>query len=277
MTKQDQKFELGISSWTFPWAAGAAAGPQPEKKMSPLELLKRAVELDVQVVQIADNMPMELLSKEQLHELKCFAIESKITIEVGTKGLDTNHLTKMIEIAMFLEAKILRTLPVLFGEKIGMAEVESNIKKILPQIENKEITIVLENTEAFLVEEYKTLMEKINHPQFRMCLDAANAIGRLEGPYYFLDTLVKYCANYHFKDIKSVRSSTLMGFSVEGTVSGQGEIPLKYALSRLMEHNIYTSVILEQWPPLLDNLSDTLTNEQKMAEESIEYLKSILN
>ncbi len=276
MTNQSNQFKLGISSWTFPWASGAATGPQPEKKLTPLQLLEIAKELSVPVVQIADNMPLEKLSEQELNEVRSFALKNNIAIEVGTKGVEPAHLSKMIEIALYLDAKILRTLPALFGKKIGMDEVEKNIREILPQIESKGITLVLENTEAFSVDEYADLMERINHPGFRMCVDAANAIGKFEGPHYVIDNLVKYCANFHFKDIDCIRSSTLMGFNMVGAVSGQGQIPLKYAITKLKERGIFCSIILEQWPPLLDNMEATLENEKKMAVESILYIKSAL-
>ena len=277
MNKKVKKFELGISSWTFPWAVGAATGPQPKRKMTPLQLLEKAKKLGVSVVQIADNMPLEDLNSHQLSNVKSFAKENNIYIEAGTKDVDPEHLSRLLDIADYLESGVLRTLPALFGSKISMTELEENIRKILSLLEEKDITIVLENTEAFLVQEYADLMDRINHPKLKMCVDAANAIGRFEGPHYVVDTLAKYCANYHFKDIDSIRSSSLMGFSIIGAVSGKGKIPLDYALNKLTELGNYTSVILEQWPPLLDSIDATIANEQQMAELSISYLQSVLN
>ncbi len=57
-----QKLDFGISSWTFPWSVGVAKGPQPPQKMTALELLKKAKELNVNLVQIADNLPLEKLT-----------------------------------------------------------------------------------------------------------------------------------------------------------------------------------------------------------------------
>ncbi len=276
MNSSKKTFELGISSWSFPWAIGVASGPQPDEKMTPIQLLEKAKELEVMLVQIADNMPLENLTSTQIQEIKTFAKENNIRIEVGTKGVDPEHLYKMLEISRYLESPILRTIPAIFGRKIEMIELEENIRDVLSRFQKEGITIVLENTEAFVVAEYAELMDRVNHPNFRMCVDTANAIGRFEGPHYVIDTLSKYCANFHFKDINITRSPSLMGFNIEGTVSGQGNIPLKYALGKLANLGLFTSVIIELWPPLQANFNHTLKLEQQMVEESVLFMKSFL-
>jgi len=276
MNNSKKTFKLGISSWSFPWAIGAASGPQPDEKMTPIQLLEKAKELGVTIVQIADNLPIENLTSTQMQELKTFAKENNIRIEVGTKGVDPEHLHRMLEISRYLESPILRTIPAIFGRKIEMIELEENIRNVLSRFQNEGVTIVLENTEAFLVAEYADLMDRVNHPNFRMCVDMANAIGRFEGPHYVIDTLSKYCANFHFKDINITRSPSLMGFKIEGTVSGQGNMPLKYALGELAKLGFFTSVIIELWPPLQANFNHTTKLEQQMVEESVLFMKSFL-
>jgi len=269
-------FKLGISSWTFPWAVGAASGPQPDEKLSPLQLLAKAKELDVSLVQIADNMPLEKLTPVQIQELRNYSKQNNISIEVGTKGVDPEHLYELLDIAIILESKILRTIPAIFGRTIEMDELEECIRTVIPRFQKEGVTIILENTEAFFATEYAALMDRVNHPNFRMCVDLANALGKFEGPHYVMDMLSKYCANYHFKDVKIIRSPSLMGFSIEGTVSGKGNIPLSYALKSLVNQGFYPSVIIELWPQLQPNFEDTLQFEQQMAKESVQYMKSFL-
>ncbi len=277
MEESGNKFKLGISSWTFPWAVGAASGPQPKEKMTAIQLLGKARELNISLVQIADNLPLEKLSNQELRDLKCFSEENNIKIEVGTKGHDPDHLSKMLDIAVFLESPVLRTLPALFGKRADIHEVEHNIRMVLPKFEKAGVTIVLENTEAFFAAEYADLMDRVNHKNLRMCIDLANALGKLEGPHYVMDKLGKYCANYHFKDVRVIRSPSIMGFSVEGTASGQGGMPIDYAIKSLKSLGLYVSVIIELWPPLLQSIEDTLHSEQLMATESVLFLKKYLN
>ena len=51
---------LGIGSYTYGWAIGVS-GHAPERPMGALDLLERAAELGVGLVQVADNLPLHRL------------------------------------------------------------------------------------------------------------------------------------------------------------------------------------------------------------------------
>ena len=137
------QFKFGISSWSYPWSIGVKVGPQPIKKMSALELIKKAKELGVEIVQIADNLPIENLSESELNDLYVFAEENKICLEVGTKGTSPGHMLQFLEIAKKLHSPIVRTLPALFGKKAILQEIRNNFIEILPEFEKEGITIVI--------------------------------------------------------------------------------------------------------------------------------------
>ncbi len=269
-------FHFGISSWSYPWSIGVNKGPQPQQKMTALELLQKAVELNVGLVQIADNLPLEHLSSYEIEELVHFASEHNLQIEVGTKGTEPDHLLKFLEIARTLKSPLLRTLPALFGKKAVLDEVEYNVRAVLPQFQKANVVIVLENTEAFHADEYVKLMDRIDSPYFQMCLDLANALGVMEGPEYVMDQLIPYCGNFHFKDVEVTRSQTLMGFSVHGKPSGQGQIPLHKALTALKSKSLYPSVIIELWPPFQENLAQTIKLENEWVKQSVNYMHGVL-
>jgi 3-oxoisoapionate decarboxylase len=270
-------FRIGISSWTFPWAVGVNKGPRPDKLMTVFDLLDKARELQVPVLQIADNLPLELLPEAALDELAEKAKAWNISIEIGTKGIDVAHLLRFLEIAKKFKSPILRTLPALFGKTAVFDEVKRNLAEVLPAFEKAGVIIVLENTEAFTAAEYVALMNEVNHPNLRLCVDLANALGKMEGPKYVFEQMLPYCANYHFKDVEIIRSQTLMGFSVKGKPSGQGQIPVKWVLNMLKSNRMFPSVIIELWPPLQDDIDKTVELENKWATESVASLKSIVN
>ena len=56
-------FRLGISSYTFAWAIGVPGHPTPSP-LSAFDLLERAAEYGVGVLQIADNLPLDRMSDE---------------------------------------------------------------------------------------------------------------------------------------------------------------------------------------------------------------------
>ena len=75
--------QLGISSYTFTWAIGVPGHP-PERPMEPLDLLERAAALDVRLVQVADNMPLDRLSHTDLDAFEKHAAELGLeVVELG--------------------------------------------------------------------------------------------------------------------------------------------------------------------------------------------------
>jgi len=267
--------KLGISSWSFPWAVGISKGPRLKRRMDVLELMEKAKELGVGLVQIADNLPLEDLPWETLVKCKRFASETGIHIEVGTKGLEPDHLMKFLEIAHFMHSPILRTIPEIFSERIDLKEIEVNLRQVLPAFEKEGITIVLGNQEAYKAEELAHLMETIDHPNLKICLDLSNALGSLEGPEYVMEKLGPWCGNFHFKDVKVIRAQTLMGFSIEGRPSGEGQIPAKWALDQLREFGIDHTTIIELWPPWQGDISSTVKLEEQWVIQSIEFMKTL--
>ena len=66
--------KLGIGSYTYAWAIGVLGHP-PDRPMGTVDLLNRAAELDVQVVQVADNLPLDQLTTAELDAFEKRAIE----------------------------------------------------------------------------------------------------------------------------------------------------------------------------------------------------------
>jgi 3-oxoisoapionate decarboxylase len=273
MNYPDVKF--GISSWTYPWSVGVANGPQPPSKLTVMDLLQKAKTLDVKLLQIADNIPLEKLSREELAELRSVAQEMNISLEVGTKGIEVDHLLNFLEIAVFLNSPIIRTLPGSILNKPELSEVGSNLRKVLPAFEKAGVVLVLENYEAFSAQEYLELMQSINHSNLRMCIDLANALGKMEGPYYFMEKLAPWCGNFHFKDVVVNRSTSFLGFSVIGKPVGQGDIPIKWVMAQLMKYNLYPTLIIEFWPPFQKTIEETMKMENEWALQSVEFMRTL--
>ncbi len=268
--------KFGISSWSYPWAMGVKVGPQPERIMTALDLLQKAVDYKVGLVQFADNLPLEDLSNQELKAVKVFADLHGIALEVGTKGNEEGHLLRFLDIALMFESPVLRILPAFFGSTGLMTEVEANIRKVLPAFEKAGITLVLENTEAFKAVEYRALMERVDHPRFRMCLDFANALGTMEGPEYVMERLLPWVGNFHFKDVKVSRSETVIGFSIYGAPAGQGDLSLPWAVEEFRNKGLEPSVILELWPLWSGSIEHTMELEDSWVRESVDYLRSVL-
>ena len=99
---------LGISSYSFVWAAGVRGYPPPPNPLTPLGLLDKAAKLGVRVVQIADNLPLDQLPETELESLLGRAQSLSIELELGTRGIQAEHLRRQLQLAARLGARLLR-------------------------------------------------------------------------------------------------------------------------------------------------------------------------
>ena len=267
--------QIGISSWSYPWAVGVSKGPRLKRRLSVTSLIEKAISLDVKLVQIADNLPLENLPWETMVKLKRLAGDTGITLEAGTCGVNPGHLMKFLEIAEFLRSPILRTVPSAPGKHVNISDLEDNLNEVITEFEKADIKIVLENTVDYKTDELVRLMESINHPNLRISLDLVNAIGSLEGPESVMSKLGPWCGNFQFKDVVVVRSMTPMGFNVEGRPSGKGDIPIQWALDKLKEMGVHHPTIIELWPPWQGDIESTVKLEEDWVAESVAFMKSL--
>lgn len=267
--------KLGISSWSVPWSIGIQGYPRPERPLSWMDLLEKAVEYDASVVQIADNLPLRDLEDTELDRLREAAFAKKLTLEAGTRGIDPEHLAQYVEIANRIGAGILRT--VLSGSLCGaqqLAAAEQSIRRVLPALERHGVTLAFENNEAFSATEFADLVHRIANPHVRICLDTANSLGRPETLQTVVENLAEYAVVLHAKDYDIRRIDTRMGFSIIGKPAGEGRVDFDWVLAELhRRERDGISVIVEHWPPFVGSIEETIRIEQDWLTRSVRFLK----
>ncbi len=264
---------LGIGSYTFTWAIGIPGYPVPKRKLTALDLIQKAVELKVQVVQICDNLPLHLLTPRELLELKEAAEKAEITIEVGTKGIEPSHLRGYLKIAKFLNSDVLR---VILHKENGILDIEEaliTLKQVIPDLENFDIRLAIENHERHSVKELAYLVKQLDSRYVGICLDTVNSFGALEAPEQVITELAPYVINLHYKDFIIRRIDSMLGFEILGSPAGQGLLDCRKLKQHLVERGRDCNVILELWTPFSDSVEQTIERENLWAKESIEYLK----
>jgi len=271
--------ELGIASWSVPWSIGVRGYPPPSPPLGVMGLVEKAAELDVRVVQIADNLPLHEIAAAELDGLREAARARAVTLEAGTRGLDPEHLMRYIRIARRIEARVLRT--VLSGSLLGpeeMAAAEAAIRQVVPMLDHEDVTLALENNEAFSAAEFAGLIRRISSPRVGICLDTANSLGRPET----LQTVVKHLAEHavvlHAKDYVIHRIDTRMGFSITGAPLGEGRVAFDDVLAELRRHGrTGISIIVEHWPPFAGTIEETVRIEREWLGRSVRFLRSKLS
>jgi len=265
--------EAGISSYTFTWAVGVP-GKMPQQCMSVFDLIEKAVEYQIPVVQIADNLPLDQFSHLQLTKIKEFADKKKIKIEPGAKKMTDENLEQYIEIACLFKSSILRF--VIDGAEFhpSLDDVHQIIRNGLSSLKEKNIILAIENHDRFTAREFVSMVEKAGSNHVGICLDTVNSMGAGEGLETVINLLAPLTVNLHVKEFSVDRVFHKMGFIIEGKPLGKGMLPLGELLEKVNPR--CQSAILEQWTPPEKELNETIRKESEWACQSINYLKSIL-
>lgn len=265
--------KLGISSWTYSWNIGVPGYPEPASPMNAMGLLIKAHELGAEVVQIADNMPLEKFTEAELHELAEQAKAWDISLEPGTSGVQPHKLIPFLDIAVCIGAKFVRTL---LHDKDGCPTIEQareNLLKIIPELEKRDLILGVENHDFFPACQIKELIESLGTDRIGVCLDPVNNFAQGEGFQEVLENLGKMAVNFHYKDYTIHRKSSGLGFDLEGTPAGDGMLDI-HRLNKYLCQDI--SCIIELWTPWQGNIDETIAVESEWAERSAYYLRSVL-
>jgi sugar phosphate isomerase/epimerase len=267
---------LGLSSYTYTWSAGVP-GSLPEAPLSTCGLLEIAEAKGIDLVQIADNLPLEKLSDDDLDLLHDYSEAKNIGLEMGGKGLTPEHTIKCLDIAERINSPLLRMVIDNQGFEPSIPEIKLIIRDLLPEFRTKRIKLAIENHDRLKAREFENIIQSIGSEWVGICLDSVNSMGAGEGFETVAEILIPYTINLHIKDFTIFRVPHKMGFIIEGRPAGKGMLNIPDLISRTSQTGLCRSAILELWTPPEQAIEATLKKEAKWADESIEYLKSVIN
>lgn len=266
--------QLGISSYTYTWAVGVP-GALPVRPLSAFDLVDKACNEGLKLVQIADNMPLESWPDEQLLDLLNYASIRQVAIETGSRGLTAEHTFKCLQTAEMLNSPILRMVIDAAAYEPDLNSVISIIKDLVPEFKSRKIRLAIENHDRFKAIEFEKIILSAGNEWVGICLDSVNSMGAGEGFETVSDILMPYTINLHLKDFSIRRVSHKMGLVVEGTPAGKGMLKIRETVDKLTALNHCPSAILELWTPPEQVLEETISKEEEWARESIKFLKTI--
>lgn len=266
---------LGISSYTYTWAAGVS-GSMPENPLSAIRLIDKAVSYGLSLVQIADNMPLENLLPDGLTQLRSYASERNVAIEMGGRGLIPDHAMKCLKTAELLGSPILRMVIDSQGFEPDLQTIISIIRDLVPELKSRNIRLALENHDRLKAREFEYIIQSAGSEMAGICLDSVNSMGAGEGFETVSEILIPYTINLHIKDFRISRASHKMGLVIEGTPAGKGMLNIPELVAKIREKGRCESAILELWTPPEKTIAETIKKEEVWASESIDYLKQIM-
>jgi sugar phosphate isomerase/epimerase len=264
---------LGISTYTYTWAIGVR-GSVPAVPLHLTGILDKARELDVGLIQVADNLPLDRLDKNDLEAYYGMALDKGIRLEAGARGMTEPNLERYIEIAETIHSPILRF--VIDGPdfKPDTRAILAIIKNALPVLQEKKIVLALENYERLKARDFAEIVNRIGSEFVGICLDSVNSLGAGEGLETVVEMLAPLTVNLHIKEFAIKRMSHMMGFRIDGLPAGEGMLNVPWLLDCVSDR--CQSAILELWTPPEQDLEDTIRKEDEWARKSIAYLKNII-
>ena len=270
--------KLGIGTYCYMWAIGFKFGDKeakPAQPMTHMGLLQRAADLDVHLVQYGPNLSLGALSDGELDELTACGEQLGVEFEVGTRGLETDHLRRQVEIAKRTGSKLIRTIPEIGGKPVEAKEVPHYLRAIVPLLEQEGVKLGLENGKI-PAKELAWALDEVKSPQLGVVLDMANSLAIPEGWRYVTEILAPYTICLHHKEFIVQRVWYMMGFTVEGRPAGTGQVDTPWLLRTLDAAGAQYNVILEVWPPEQPTIEACIDLEDQWVRESIPYLRQFI-
>lgn len=266
--------KLGVGTYTYAWSIGIPGYPLPAQPMDAEGLVRRADSLGIRLVQIADNLPLHALSDAQLGDLQALAQQLGIQIEVGTRGIASDHLRRYLALAQRFYSPILRVVMDTATHHPEPPEIVTLLRGVLPEFERAGIKIAIENHDRFKVRTLVSILQQLDSPFVGICLDTVNSFGAGEGPEVVVQALGPYVINLHIKDFTIRRHPSMLGFEVQGTPAGQGTLDVPWLLTQLVGRDF--NGILELWTPPDSTIDQSIAKENAWAVESIAYLRTLI-
>lgn len=264
---------LGLSSFTYTWAVGVP-GFMPDSPMTHRALLARATELGVDVVQFADNLPLERLSTAAIDEIVADAIDRGIDIELGTRGIGV-QLDRYVRLAAQFGSSFVRIVVDGADDHPTPEQVVNRLRGYEPLFREGNLALAIENHDRFTCAQLIGILDELGD-WVGICLDTVNSFGALETPEMVVRELGPRAINLHVKDFTIRRHPHQMGFEVVGTPAGQGLLNVPWLVGEL-KHTAVRTAILELWTPPEPALEATIVKEAEWAEVSVAYLRTMLD
>jgi 3-oxoisoapionate decarboxylase len=266
--------KLGINTYTYMWSIGFE-GARPEKPMNALDILQKACDLGVKVLQLGPNLPLDHL-EGGLERLRRAACAAGIELELGTRGLEPDHLRNQIARCEQLGANLLRTIPELNGQTPTLAEIRACLANVVPLLESRGIRLALENGKI-PARYLASVVEQVGSASVGVVLDTANSLAIHEGWKYVAEILAPHTMCLHLKEVVMKRVWYMMGFICEGRPTGQGQLDIPWLLKTCRQSRHDFNVILELWPPEQETLEETIRLEQSWAVESVAFMRQYIS
>lgn len=262
---------IGLGTYAFFWQHSAEA-PDPLDLIGAFEETAR---LGVGLFQICDYAPLDRMGEPEIARTATAARELGLRVQLGTKGLDAERLTRYLRLAEAFGSELVRTMVAGSGPVPDAGRARELLRRILPSYEAAGVTLALETYEQLATAELVSLIEDAGSPALGICLDPANVVARLEHPADCIRQSAPHVRNVHAKDFAFSRRNGWVGFTLAGAQLGTGLHDYPELLRTVRPRERGVDEIVEHWLPWQGDPQSTVRIEREWTRAAVEYLRSL--
>ncbi len=261
---------IGLGTYAYFWQHSDRA-PDPLSLIGAFEDTRAQ---GVDLFQICDYAPLDSMSDAELRSAASAARDLGLTIELGTKGILPEHLSRYLAFAEIFEARLVRGM--LYGpdSRPGLAEAETWLRSSIRAYESAGVTLALETYEQVATADLLGVVERVGSAHLGICLDPANVVARLENPKACVELVAAATRNVHVKDFAFARQPGWVGFTYSGAAMGAGLHDYAHLLATVHPRERGINEIVEHWLPWQDDAQTTIRTEREWTRITLEHLRS---
>lgn len=261
---------IGLGTYAYFWQHSERA-PEPLSLIGALEDTRAQ---DVRLFQICDYAPLERMTDAELRDAARAAGNLGITIELGTKGIAPDHLSRFLGYAEIFDALLVRSMLYSPDSRPSLGQAEEWLRDSIRSYESAGVTLALETYEQVPTTELIGVIERVGSANLGICLDPANVVAQLEHPRDCVEQAAALTKNVHVKDFAFDRQAGWVGFTYSGTTMGSGLHDYAHLLATVRPRERGINEIVEHWLPWQADAETTIRTERDWTRITLEYLRS---
>jgi sugar phosphate isomerase/epimerase len=261
---------IGLSTYAFFWQWHNTA----ENPLTAAQMVDRTADLGVSVFQICDYPLLESYEPDDLDRLSSHASRRGVRLELGTRGIQPEHLSRYLNIARRLDATMLRSMINTGDHRPSSDEAIGLLASAATAFERAGVTLALETYEQIPVATLVDIVRCVDSPAVGICADPANCVAALELPTATVEAVAPYVCNVHVKDFAFSRRDDWVGFTLAGCPLGEGLLDYQHLVTTTRATERGLSQIIEHWLRWRGDSASTIRTENEWNLHNLRYLRS---
>ncbi|MGO1414679.1 MAG: sugar phosphate isomerase/epimerase family protein [Microbacterium gubbeenense] len=259
---------IGLGTYAYFW--------QHAEGLSLVGAFEDARAQGVELFQICDYAPLERMTDAELRDAASAAHDYGLTIELGTKGIEQERLSRFLELAEVFDARLVRSMLYGPGSRPSLDEATRILSTAMPAYEAAGVSLALETYEQVPTRDLLGVIDAVGSAALGVCLDPANVVAQLESPRACTEQTSRLVKNVHVKDFAFARQDGWVGFTYSGARMGDGLHDYGHVLDVIRPRERGINEVVEHWLPRQADAETTIRTERDWTRATLEYLRSAL-